>query len=276
MSSLVLETQREDDQLTSQGLSSFLTHCSQLYSLTCQGIDKDDAAILSQLGGSCSKLHSVTLIDMTDITDGSLVALMQGCPKLSDMTLSCESMLNIPTDAIFTHRFNPMLKTIDLRVCGVMWDELCVATCFSHCPGLELFHVVWGRPVSDTVAFMDTHSLGDAGLSILAANGCPKLRKMVLYSSASLTINGMLSFADKCPCLSEMIIEDVVEGDRPSHLFPPNELKTFQDRFPTIALKFVKPRVTVNPGVQPGPGGDNIPPGVAGNVFPAAGNMDVV
>ena len=279
ISSVVFESQRHDGQLSSYGLSSFLAHCPQLYSLSCKGIDKEDAATLKQLGVSCPHLHALSFLDMKDVTDDSFETFLHGCPKLRNIALSCESTLNIPTDAIFAHRFSPTLKEIDLRVNGVMWDETMVARCLAQCHELESFHVAWGRPVSDTVDLIDTHSLTDAGLAILT-KGCPKLRKIKLYSSASLTINGLLTLAETCPLLSEITMEEIFVGDRPTHLCPHSELTTFRGKFHAITMRMVQRKVVENPGALPAGNnnlapGNNNNPGVADPVLPAAGNMDV-
>ena len=272
ISAMEFESQRKDEQLTSYGLSSFLAYCSQLLSLTCNGIDKDDATIVQQLGVSCPKLYSVSLMEMTDVADECFVTMLQGCPQLKTISLSCASTLNIPTNAIFTHQINPLLQTIDLSVHGVMWDETTVATCFAHCHELEYFHVVWGRFISDPIPLRESRSLDDKGCAILA-KGCPKLRFIQLYPSTSLTIHGLRQFGEHCPLFSKLTIREFLVGDRPSQLCPENDLKTYQERFPGIIMKIDQRRVTVNP---PPVDGDNNPVEVVDNVFPAAENMEVV
>ena len=233
MSSLVLETQREDDQLTSQGLSTFIGQCPNLNLLVCKGMDEGDAVILHRLGERCPTLHQASLTALTNVTDDAFLALLQGCPKLSGINISCQSTVNIPTDAIFAHRFNPILKTIDLCVGGVMWNQMTVATCFSECHELEVFKVVWGETTDDGAGI----GLLDTGLAVLAS-GCPKLREIKLYSSPLLTINGLLHLGETCSRLSELYIHETIVGDRPSdNLYPFEEMSILRQRFPAMKVR---------------------------------------
>ena len=231
INTLILETQREDEQLTSQGFASLLGHCSQLHSLVCHGMDEGDAILLQCLGEKCPKLHDISLTDVTNVTNESLLALLQGCPKLVDLTLSCKSTMNTPTDAIFTpHPFNTSLTKIDLRVSGVIWNEMTVATCFSQCHQLEVFKVVWGLAELDGVS----ESLVDTGLAILTT-GCPKLREIKLYSSPLLTINGVIQLCETCPGLTECPIYELLIGDAESNnLYPMEQMNILRGRFPAI------------------------------------------
>ena len=232
ISTLYLETQRQDEQLTSQGFSSFLRCCPQLVELKCHGIDTEDAVILHRLGEMCHQLNSISLVRMYDITNDSFLALLQGCPKLTAIKISYAShfgQLNL-TDAIFGHHFNPLLKEIDLRISGVRWDQMTVATCFSQCHELEVCKVVWGCVAGGLHA---GGSISDTGLTVLA-EGCPKLREIKLYSSPLLTINGLMQLCETRPLISKITIID-----RGPPFFHHHEICAFQRRFPSITIKAI-------------------------------------
>ena len=239
---LGLQSQREDSQLTSQGFSSFIGHCPQLTSLLCAGIDEGDAVLLNRLGDSCPQLRSAMLFELMNVTDDSLIALIQGCPMLNAIKITSKPSLNIPTDAIFAHRFSPMLIDIDFRFEGALWNEMTVATCFSHCHELEVFNVQWGESIGDYAG----SSLADSGLAVLAS-GCPKLREITLCSSPLLSIDGLLHLGETCSLMTQVYIQECLAKEGGQERFPYEEMKIIRQRFPAMKI-----RVSVNStGVMP-------------------------
>ena len=229
-----------------QGFSSFIGHCHELLSLSAYDVDDEDAAILTRLGENCPMLNKIMLTDCTNVNEDSLVSLIQGCPRLNDIDISCKSIVNMSSDAIFeTLRFNPTLKRVKLCFQGGMWNEMTVATCFSHCHELEEFSVSWGKSTG-VWGHLDNSSLLDTGLAVLA-KGCPKLRKISLCSSPLLTINGLLHLCETCFKLTQLNIQGLGKSKR-DNLYPYKDTKEIQKRYPAIKMTVCYWKITETNG----------------------------
>jgi hypothetical protein len=166
-----------EDGVSLAAVTMMLSSCPKLVALTFS--DNPTSALLEAVGRYCPGLEDLTVgstwADTTQVDDAGLLAVAQGCPKLTQ--LCCKHCKKITAAGIASAVAHwPHLKQLTLRTLNAEASRAIAASC----------------PVLDALKAIQCTSLTDADLQVLSL--CGQLTRLHLGQCPELTGAAIRSF----------------------------------------------------------------------------------
>lgn len=142
---------------------------------------QDDA--IATLVERCPKIVSAKFVGCMFLTNQAVLALAEGLPNLTTVSISSGSVLD--SGVIALARNCPQLKNVDFSLNPFLTDK-CVIELSERCPRLVSF------------GFANCTSLSDRGLTALAQR-CPRLEMINITGCFVLSKRSVKALAEHCP-----------------------------------------------------------------------------
>ena len=201
--------------ITDVGMVALVTGCPSLTSLTVSSSPLTDVAAKA-IGDTCHAIVHLHLDGGFQVTDDGFVALLTGCPELTNLNISGWSISNsgIKT-ALSTHPSKLKLTELDISYCPGVTGEGITAIA-ENCPVLKVLHLLGIFVDYDEVVSIEFPSLTslqansceieDTAFACVIA-GCPNL--LELCAPNCLTDNGLKGLG-ACKTLRKVYLEECV------------------------------------------------------------------
>lgn len=236
----------KSSKVTNFGLKAVAHGCTSLTSLTLWNLSSINDEGVVEIANECRFLEKLELSQCPKISEKSLIAIANNCPNLTSLSIeSCSNIKNEGLQAI--SQKCPNLKSISVKNCPLVGDQG-VASLVSSTSSSLLKLRLHGLNISDTclavighygvaltdVSLVDLYNVTEKGfwvmgsgqglqklksLSIVNCNGltdlglealgrgCPTL-KVISVKKASLSDNGLVSFAKASQSLDTILLEE--------------------------------------------------------------------
>jgi len=205
--------------VTNFGLKAIACGCSSLMSLSLWNLSSISDEGLIEIANECHQLEKLDLCKISEISSRSLVAIANNCPNLTELSIeSCSNIGDEGLQAIGQNCRN--LKSVSLKNCPLLGDQGIAALVSSaSCSLTKLkLHTLnisdvlvavlghYGLAVTD-LALIGLCKVTEKGFWVMGhGQGLQKLRLLTITSCLGLTDIGVEAIGKGCPNLKQFSI----------------------------------------------------------------------
>ena len=147
---------------------------------------------LTALARQCNQLHAAISLHSSLATDKTLVALQEGCPLISTLTLHSSNFISDIGLSYLAQR-GTLLKTVDLSHCDLISDKGIVAQGSPLLKNVDLSGHYYSRKLQITYISL-----------VMLGKHCPNIERTKLDRREALTRNGYEALAIGCINLNDI------------------------------------------------------------------------
>jgi hypothetical protein len=175
-----------------------LRNLKVFYCQDCASITDED---LRGIGFSCHNVETLSLAGCTCITGKFLPRIVQGCPRLKTLLLSCTRIRN--QFVLETDWARSSIIELDISYCYGITEEGLMALLpnLSRLKYLQISFCGWGRALSDGV------------VTKMAENINTSLETLDIHSSFNLSGHALYRLLMKCPNMTTLCVGSAINSD---------------------------------------------------------------